>query len=143
MRFAMLVRPIADGGEGWRAGTLTKMSESSSQHKSDPHHDHSLDGESSDAPNDETAAGTAGISARDFQWPAPVAADERFFPPLTLDVSRYEALLADFDLSEEERVAFLEAMWNVVVSFVDLGFDLHPLQQVATVADQDSKYASD
>ncbi len=62
----------------------------------------------------------------------PAVADERLHPPLTLDFARYEALLADFDMSEEERAALLEAMWNVVVSFVDLGFDLHPLQQIAT-----------
>lgn len=72
-----------------------------------------------------------------------MAADERFYPPLKLDVACYEELLADFDMSEEERAALLEAMWNIVVSFVDLGFDLHPLQQIATAEEQDSKDESD
>mgnify|MGYP001499160680 CR=1 FL=1 len=62
--------------------------------------------------------------------PEPTVADERFFPPLKLEVARYEELLADIDMSEEERAAILEAMWNIVVSFVDLGFDLHPLSVV-------------
>jgi hypothetical protein len=51
-------------------------------------------------------------------------------PALTLDVARYEAMLADPALSESERTAFLEALWEIVVTFVDLGFDIHPLQQV-------------
>jgi len=46
-------------------------------------------------------------------------------------------------MSEEERAALLEAMWNIIVSFVDLGFDLHPLQQIATAVGQDSKDESD
>jgi hypothetical protein len=121
---------------------LTKMSDSS-QHKSDPPHHHSLDGESSDGFKDATVPDAARVPERDFQCPAPVAADERFYPPLKLDVARYEELLADFDMSEEERVALLEAMWNIVVSFVDLGFDLHPMQQIATAAEQDSKDVSD
>jgi hypothetical protein len=51
-------------------------------------------------------------------------------PALTLDVARYEAMLADPALSEAERTAFVETLWEIVVAFVDLGFDIHPLQQV-------------
>lgn len=117
------------------------MSESSSQRESDPPHHHSLDGEPGDSRKGESPSDSA--HAREDEWPAPTVADERFYPPLKLDVARYEELLADFDMSEEERVALLQAMWNIVVSFVDLGFDLHPLQQIATAAEQDSKDASD
>ena len=42
----------------------------------------------------------------------------------------YEAMLADPALSEAERTAFLEVLWEIVVGFVDLGFHIHPLQQV-------------
>jgi hypothetical protein len=38
--------------------------------------------------------------------------------------------LADPALSEADRKAFLEALWEIIVGFVDLGFDIHPLQQV-------------
>jgi len=54
-------------------------------------------------------------------------------PALTLDVARYEAMLADPALSEADRKAFLEALWGIIVGFVDLGFDIHPLQQVETL----------
>jgi hypothetical protein len=36
----------------------------------------------------------------------------------------------DEDLSDEQARAMLEAIWSVVVAFVDVGFGLHPLQQV-------------
>jgi hypothetical protein len=39
-------------------------------------------------------------------------------------------MLADPALSEAERTAFLEVLWEIMVGFVDLGFDIHPLQQV-------------
>ena len=50
-------------------------------------------------------------------------------PTLTLDVSLYESYLQDSDLSEDQKREFLEALWSVIVGFVDLGFGLHPVQQ--------------
>jgi hypothetical protein len=58
-------------------------------------------------------------------------------PALTLDVARYEAMLADPALSEAERKAFLEALWEIIVGFVDLGFQIHPLQQVEALPPRD------
>ena len=68
-------------------------------------------------------------SAHEPVGPRPSAATSRR-PALTLDVARYEAMLADPALSEAERTAFLEVLWEIMVGFVDLGFDIHPLQQV-------------
>lgn len=48
---------------------------------------------------------------------------------LTLDFARYEAMLDDPDLSEEQRLEFLETLWSIIVSFVDLGYGVHPMQQ--------------
>ena len=50
-------------------------------------------------------------------------------PVLTLDITLYERYLEEADLSADERRAFLEALWSIIVSFVDLGFGVHPLQQ--------------
>ncbi len=50
-------------------------------------------------------------------------------PTLTLDVAFYESYLEDGDLSEEQKRELLEALWSIIVSFVDLGFGIHPLQQ--------------
>ena len=49
---------------------------------------------------------------------------------LTLDVDYYQSLMDDADISEDKKREFVEALWSIVVCFVDLGFGIHPLQQV-------------
>jgi hypothetical protein len=48
---------------------------------------------------------------------------------VTFDVSRYEHFLEDQGLSAEQKRAMLEALWSIIVGFVDLGFGVHPVQQ--------------
>lgn len=50
-------------------------------------------------------------------------------PVVTFDVGRYEHFLEDQGLSAEQKRAMLEALWSIIVSFVDLGFGVHPVQQ--------------
>lgn len=52
-------------------------------------------------------------------------------PILHIDFALYESHLKDSDLSEAEKQAFLESLWDIIVGFVDLGFGVHPLQQAA------------
>lgn len=47
-------------------------------------------------------------------------------PTLTLDVALYEGYLADGDLDEAQKRALLEALWSIIVGFVDLGFAVEP-----------------
>lgn len=47
---------------------------------------------------------------------------------LTLDVAKYEEFLANSDLTDDEKQAFIEALWKLVCAFVDLGFGVHPAQ---------------
>ena len=49
---------------------------------------------------------------------------------LTVDVARYEAFLADTDMTDAQKEEFLQALWSIIVSFVELGFGVHPLQEV-------------
>lgn len=51
-------------------------------------------------------------------------------PTLTIDWEFYGKLLDGSGLSEPEKRELLEALWSIVVSFVDLGFGVHPVQQV-------------
>jgi len=51
-------------------------------------------------------------------------------PTLTIDWELYGKYLDESDLSDAEKHEFLETLWSIVVSFVDLGFGVHPLQQV-------------
>ncbi len=55
-------------------------------------------------------------------------------PRLVFDVERYQKMLDKSDLTEAEKTAFLETLWSVVVGLVDLGFEIHPLQQSGSEA---------
>lgn len=52
---------------------------------------------------------------------------------LSLDVEAYRHLVAGDGTSRAEETRLIEAVWAVVVSFVDLGFGLHPVQQAMGV----------
>lgn len=49
-------------------------------------------------------------------------------PFVTIDYSLYEEYLEGMDLTDQQKHAFLDVLWNIVVNFVDLGFGVHPLQ---------------
>ncbi|MFC5583791.1 hypothetical protein ACFPOD_01605 [Nitratireductor kimnyeongensis] len=51
-------------------------------------------------------------------------------PIVTVDVEKYQAYLDDPNLNEEQKEEFLQAIWSIMVAFVDLGFGVHPLQEV-------------
>lgn len=54
---------------------------------------------------------------------------------LHFNAAEYLAFLAEADATEEQKIAFLEAVWHIVVNFVDMGFRIHPLQQA--IAEKD------
>lgn len=56
--------------------------------------------------------------------------DESRPPALTIDWALYETYLEDSDLSEEDKRAFIEALWSIMVRFVDMGFRLSPVQEI-------------
>ncbi|MEM1379504.1 MAG: hypothetical protein AAGH41_02660 [Pseudomonadota bacterium] len=65
---------------------------------------------------------------------------------LEVDIDRYTHFLADTDMSEEDKRAFLETLWAILVQFVDLGFDIHPMAHEANggpVDNNSHKFASD
>lgn len=51
-------------------------------------------------------------------------------PTLSVDVERYQHFLDESDLTEAQKVEFLQSLWNIMMSFVELGFGVHPLQEV-------------
>lgn len=55
------------------------------------------------------------------------------------DVERYSALLEGSDLTEAQKGQFLEALWSVIVAFVDLGFGVHPSQVVGERGEYDEE----
>jgi hypothetical protein len=70
----------------------------------------------------------------DFNTPKRCDASEnttaRPMPIMTLDVEKYQAYLDDADMTQAQKDEFLQALWSIIVSFVDLGFGVHPLQAV-------------
>lgn len=55
--------------------------------------------------------------------------EETKFGTLRLDVDYYQTLLDDVEIPEDKKREMIETLWQIVVSFVSLGFDVHPLQQ--------------
>lgn len=51
-------------------------------------------------------------------------------PVLTVDVAKYQSWLDDSTLSSSQKDEFLRSLWSIVVTFVEIGFDVHPLQEV-------------
>jgi hypothetical protein len=49
--------------------------------------------------------------------------------PLTFDPKEFLQYVKDHDLSEAEAYEFLATIWVYVVSWVDLGFGIHPAQR--------------
>lgn len=49
---------------------------------------------------------------------------------MTVDVERYQQYLDGTDMSDAEKAEFLQALWQIIVSFVELGYGVHPLQEV-------------
>lgn len=49
--------------------------------------------------------------------------------PIPFDVTRYMHFIEDPSLNDLQRRQMVEALWAIVLSFVDLGFGLHPAQQ--------------
>jgi hypothetical protein len=51
-------------------------------------------------------------------------------PILTVNVEKYQAFLDGSDMTEAQKEEFLQALWSIIVSFVELGFGVHPLQEI-------------
>ena len=50
-------------------------------------------------------------------------------PRLEIDWDVYLPFFEDEDIPDEAKQELIEALWSIVVSFVDLGFGVHPVQQ--------------
>lgn len=55
---------------------------------------------------------------------------------LKVDIERYQSYLDETDMMPAQKEEFLQAMWLIMMSFVELGFEVHPLQEVCGKDDQ-------
>lgn len=51
------------------------------------------------------------------------------FTALHFNAAEYLRFLEDAEGTDEQKLACLEALFDVMVAFVDMGFDIHPVQQ--------------
>lgn len=49
-------------------------------------------------------------------------------PSITIDWDFYAQFLKDVEMSDDEKLEFLQALVSIVIGFVDLGFNVHPAQ---------------
>lgn len=47
---------------------------------------------------------------------------------LEVDLEQYQTYLDENDLSDDQKSDFVNALWTVIVAFVDLGYGVHPAQ---------------
>lgn len=64
------------------------------------------------------------------------------YPTLSIDWDLYGEYLEESDLTQEEKREFIQTLWNIVVSCVDLGFGIHPMQQACGEGDELSELIS-
>lgn len=55
---------------------------------------------------------------------------------LSIDIDRYQSYLDSAEMSEADKRLFIDALWSIIMNFVDLGFGIHPLQEVCGKIDQ-------
>lgn len=53
-------------------------------------------------------------------------------PALKFDPRKYSHFLNETGWTEAQKDEFTEALWLIIVSFVDRGYNLHPVQSVAS-----------
>ncbi len=68
--------------------------------------------------------------------------EETAIPPLTFDAQEYWHFVEDYDMTDKAKHKLLEAIWSIVVEFVDIGFGVHPIQQACGKLDGRSSNAA-
>lgn len=56
-------------------------------------------------------------------------------PTVGIDVEYYQSFLDDLDIPDAQKHELIETLWGIVVSFVELGFNVHPLNAAKSVED--------
>ena len=46
------------------------------------------------------------------------------------DYDKYIPMLEEYDMTHQQKIEFIDTLWNVMQSFVDRAFGIHPVQQV-------------
>ncbi|MEO1242786.1 MAG: hypothetical protein AAFX54_12830 [Pseudomonadota bacterium] len=55
---------------------------------------------------------------------------------LTLDMETYLGQLDDWEISESHKREFIVTFWNLLVTFAEIGFEIHPVQLARRVGEK-------
>jgi len=58
-------------------------------------------------------------------------------PTFSIDVQYYQTYLEDSNLSDAEKQELLETLWDIICELVQLGYGVHPMQQLDENCGQD------
>ncbi len=50
---------------------------------------------------------------------------------LNLDIETYLSQLEDWDAPDEKKKEFIQTLWALLLTFAEIGFEIHPSQQAA------------
>jgi len=53
------------------------------------------------------------------------------------DLEKYQSYIDDPTLTPEQREKVIKTIWGIIINFVDLGFGVHPMQEVCGKDDTD------
>jgi hypothetical protein len=71
-----------------------------------------------------------GNDYKDLQQHFEAAARKDCKKTLSIDVERYQHMLDEPGLTEDQKREALEALWSIIIAFVELGYGVHPVQEV-------------
>jgi hypothetical protein len=54
-----------------------------------------------------------------------------------VDLAKYQSFIDDPSLTPEQREDVIKTIWSIIINFVDLGFGVHPMQEVCGKDDTD------
>ncbi|MBB4124091.1 hypothetical protein [Martelella radicis] len=57
-------------------------------------------------------------------------------PTVQVDVGLYQSYLDNTNMSQAQKEEFLQAMWSIILGFVDLGWEVHPVQEACGQNDE-------
>lgn len=55
---------------------------------------------------------------------------------IQFDAREFAHFLDDSDLTEEQKLEYIQTIWQIVLQFIDLGFGIHPVQQACGQFDE-------
>lgn len=62
---------------------------------------------------------------------------------IQFDAQEFVHFLAESDLTEAEKLEYVQTIWAIVLQFVDMGFGLHPIQQASGQLAEDGALRGD